>query len=41
MANGRVFEKRGENLGEGKREKEVRTLFKLRCRNLQEGNKYW
>jgi len=32
---------RKDNLGEGKREKEVRTLFKLRCRNLQEGNKYW
>ena len=32
---------RKDNLGEGKRENEVRTLFKLRCRNLQEGNKYW
>ncbi|KYM79321.1 hypothetical protein ALC53_10216 [Atta colombica] len=32
---------RKDNLGEGKRGKEVRTLFKLRCRNLEEGNKYW
>jgi len=32
---------RKENLGEGKRGKEMRVLFKLRCGNLEEDNKYW
>jgi len=32
---------RKENLEEGKRGEEMRALFKLRCGNLEEGNKYW
>jgi len=40
-ANGRVPEHlRKENLGERKRGEEVKALFKLRCGNLEEGNKY-
>jgi len=32
---------RKDNLRKGKRGEEVRALFKLRCENLEEGNKYW
>ena len=40
--NDRILEYLGkENLGKGKKEEKVKALFKLKCRNLEQGNKYW